>query len=107
MPYKDKEKQRLYHQQWSRDNPQWWEERRLRNRLIIREAKTRPCADCGIQYPYYVMQFDHVDGKELSLAIVAKKHWSEDHIRREIAKCEVVCANCHCERTAKCGGYDT
>lgn len=38
--------------------------RRLRDehRRIVREAKSQPCADCGVRYPPYVMDFDHVRG---------------------------------------------
>ena len=33
-------------------------------RLMVIAAKSRPCADCGVQYPYYVMDFDHRDGSQ-------------------------------------------
>lgn len=70
------------------------------NRTIIRQAKTVPCTDCGVQYPPHVMQFDHLDP--------AQKHFNvgergptlgESRLTAEIAKCEVVCANCHADRT--------
>jgi hypothetical protein len=32
-----------------------------RRELVIK-AKSQPCADCGVQYPYYVMDFDHREG---------------------------------------------
>lgn len=72
---------------------------RAAGREIIREAKNRPCADCGTQYPYYVMQFDHLDPSEKSFAIGIAATRSPEVLRAEIAKCEVVCANCHAERT--------
>ena len=65
----------------------------------IKSMKARPCMDCKVQYPAYVMQFDHVRGRK-SFTIgsaFSKKTMAE--IRTEIAKCEVVCANCHAERT--------
>jgi len=65
---------------------------------IIREAKDRPCADCGVQYPYYVMQFDHVRG-EKKFNLGGGWNNSIEAIQEEIAKCDVVCANCHAERT--------
>ncbi len=34
---------------------------REETRVIVREAKSVPCADCGVKYPYYVMDFDHRD----------------------------------------------
>ena len=60
--------------------------------------KDRPCADCGIQYPSWVMQFDHVRG-EKKFDIAQASSASEKRLLEEIAKCEVVCANCHAERT--------
>lgn len=72
--------------------------RRERNRQLIRDAKDRPCSDCGIQYPYYVMQFDHVRGVK-SFNVSVGWNNSYERIEAEIAKCDVVCANCHAERT--------
>lgn len=69
------------------------------NRQIIREAKDIPCADCGVAHPHYVMQFDHVQGvKEFNIGPVGPTV-SRDRLLAEISKCEVVCANCHSERT--------
>lgn len=70
-----------------------------RHRDLIRQMKSRPCADCGVQYPYYVMDFDHRDSHEklFELNSVARKTLLG--ILREIAKCDVVCSNCHRERT--------
>jgi len=67
---------------------------------MIDAAKSKPCADCGVQYPPYVMQFDHVRGvKEFGIARGRNGCWSSKRLLDEIAKCEVVCANCHAERT--------
>ncbi len=71
---------------------------RGRYREITRETKDVPCSDCGIRYPYYVMDLDHVRGKKL-LGLSQMKNYSEKMIREEISKCEVVCSNCHRERT--------
>ena len=65
---------------------------------VIRAHKTRPCADCKQSYPYYVMQFDHVSGVKLFDLAHGKKRGLPS-VLAEIAKCEVVCANCHAERT--------
>jgi hypothetical protein len=85
------------------------EQTRLRNRNadfkaaakeLIRTAKDVPCTDCGNSYPHYVMDFDHLDPsiKEAGVASMINCG-SLEKIRTEIAKCEVVCANCHRERT--------
>lgn len=60
----------------------------------------QPCADCQRHFPYYVLDLDHRPG-EVKVAIVS------DLIRRgkvkaahaELAKCDVVCSNCHRERS--------
>ncbi len=66
---------------------------------LIRESKDKPCMDCGKTYGYWVMQFDHREPKLKEFNIAAwNKHNLED-IRIEIAKCDVVCANCHMDRT--------
>ena len=73
-----------------------------RNRRAIQEAKNVPCADCGRRYPHYVMDFDHRPGekKSFNLSIAAgQTRLSWEKIAAEIAKCDVVCANCHRERT--------
>lgn len=70
-----------------------------RNRRLVREAKDRPCADCGQRYPPYVLDFDHVRGQK-SWAIASQvRDATLERLREEIAKCDVVCANCHRERT--------
>jgi hypothetical protein len=67
---------------------------------MIREAKARPCADCGIQYAPWQMDFDHVRGiKVMGLARRGTTAFTIRKVLEEIAKCEVVCANCHRDRT--------
>src|SRR3712207_3672000 len=70
-----------------------------RHRQLIRQAKSRPCADCGIQYPYYVMDFDHREGTTKSFILSEVARATRKTLASEIAKCDVVCANCHRERT--------
>ncbi len=78
------------------------QDRLKRIRQLIRQAKDRPCTDCGQRYPHYVMDFDHREGekKKFNLANTAGQGWrSFTNVKAEIAKCDVVCANCHRERT--------
>jgi hypothetical protein len=62
------------------------------------ELKSKPCADCSESYPPYVMDFDHKSGKEFCIAKCAGRV-SRRRLLKEAAKCDVVCANCHRERT--------
>ena len=80
-------------------------EKRLRRAKVVRDyvyaIKDVPCTDCGIKYPPYVMQFDHVPGRGEKLFNIGAvgRGKSRKILDEEIAKCEVVCANCHMERT--------
>ena len=76
---------------------------RDRNRAYVNKIKTEtPCADCGVSYPPYVMQFDHLgEDKDRDIATLTRSPVSLARLMAEIAKCEVVCANCHAERTHK------
>lgn len=67
---------------------------------IMREYKdNRPCADCGVSYRYYILQFDHFPGcKRFNLGTEGRK-LDERTLRIEMSRCEIVCANCHKERT--------
>ena len=75
----------------------------------IERLKSVPCPDCEVAYPYYVMDFDHLDprtklDKISRLSSKAGKSWPL--ILAEIAKCEVVCANCHRLRTQTTDSLD-
>lgn len=85
--------------QWAKDNAQRVRDAAARNRAkkrqIVLDAKAVPCLDCGVSYPSRVMEFDHVRGEKLGNVSVLVAKASEQRIRDEIAKCDVVCANCH------------
>ena len=73
----------------------------VRARELVRRYKDVPCHDCNVRYPPYVMQFDHLDArtKRGTISRMVQSGTSEPTLLAEIAKCEVVCANCHAERT--------
>src|SRR3989344_5030928 len=70
-------------------------------REFLIKTKNVPCSDCGIKYPFYVMDFDHqiVKDKIKEVSYMFTRNWSLDKIQKETEKCEVVCANCHRIRT--------
>lgn len=80
-------------------------DRKSRNRDYVRQIKMNAqCADCGLA-DWRVLDFDHLPGtvKERGIAKVLGG-WSIARIEREIAKCEIVCANCHRIRTLERAG---
>ena len=71
----------------------------MRN-LVAEIKEASPCGDCGVSYPFYVMQFDHLGIEAKLLNVAALTHrGSLAKILAEIKKCELVCANCHAVRT--------
>lgn len=86
-----------------KNNKSQYLERNLRSykkrRSFIRQLKAKPCADCGIQYPYYVMDFDRREDEIKEYQLNQIDRLTIKTIVRETAKCDVVCANCHRERT--------
>mgnify|MGYP002370350056 CR=1 FL=1 len=106
MPYKDPEEQRACaRRHYAKHRKAYLQrnvDRKHEARTYIAELKsTTPCADCGEKYPSYVMDFDHLDGstKDGDVATLAGNGHTLARIKREIEKCEIVCSNCHRERT--------
>lgn len=75
---------------------------RARTRTLIAELKAVPCADCKKIYNPWQMDFDHLPGyvKSGGIAQLAAIGASRK-LKIELSKCEVVCANCHRDRTYK------
>ncbi len=76
-----------------------------RHRLRVRAQlfdflSTQSCLDCGENDPI-VLEFDHIDSgdKFKDVAKLLSGHYSWLTIQREIAKCEIRCANCHRRKT--------
>lgn len=69
-------------------------------KALLRRLKSEPCTDCGNSYPYYVMEYDHVRGqKKFNLSNHKAIAMTKEQFLEEIAKCDLVCANCHRYRT--------
>lgn len=104
MPYKNPEMRRAALRKHYESHKQYYLDRNAKRVAefyrIVHEAKDKPCMDCGVRYPPYVMDFDHRDPgtKKFNIALVNKIS-SVKALIEEIAKCDVVCSNCHRERT--------
>lgn len=74
-----------------------------RTQYLVAFLREHPCADCGEVDPI-VLEFDHLRDKKFSISKgLQDRNWQD--VLDEIAKCDVVCANCHRRRTAKRGGF--
>lgn len=129
MPHKDPEAGKAYHRKWSavwrpkhKDRRNAWQReyrklhppppaartpaRRIKERRYqqlrrerVWKHKRKPCMDCGVQYSPWIMDFDHVRGEKCRNIASLSNRWSEERLLTEIMKCDVVCANCHRDRT--------
>ncbi len=87
-----------------RDGPRLVERGRV---LWLRSLKAgKPCTDCGKIYPPEAMQWDHLPGYEKLGDISTLTTVDREEVLREIAKCELVCANCHAIRTIRRAGWN-
>lgn len=118
MPFKNKADALAYQRQYGQQNRQklatrdhtYYVENRgsilekgriraAQTRDWMREFKKKPCVDCGGSFPPECMHFDHVRGEKKFN--VGQTQGNRGRIAEEIAKCELVCSNCHATRTRK------
>lgn len=84
MPFKDKEKSRQYHKIWKRRTKDWfWEFK-----------KTLKCETCGFSHPA-ALHFHHKRDKKNLVSRMVQMNSNREMIALEVAKCQVLCANCH------------
>lgn len=100
---------RLFTQKHYQDNKEYYREKARKReeplikaiQELIQQEKDKPCKDCGRKFPPWCMDFDHLDNKEFTISQFRSETLQIDKIKEEIAKCEVVCAVCHRDRTYK------
>lgn len=98
-----REAQRRSKEKWNRENAALvraasYERKRKQSDRINAIKLASGCADCGYSTHPAALDFDHVgDGKTANVSSLIGCAW--DRVAAEIAKCEVVCANCHRIRT--------
>ena len=66
-----------------------------RNNAKMYHALSHPCEDCNIVWHPLVMTFDHRDRSKKFKNINALRVSTPEVFDRELAKCDVVCRNCH------------
>ena len=103
MPARSPEANRAAVKRHYDSHPDYYRERNAKRRTDVTEKyraykESRPCADCGNFFPYYVMHFDHLGDKVSNVSkMVMNRTWAS--VLKEIEKCDLVCANCHAYRT--------
>lgn len=69
---------------------------------LLEYLADKSCVQCGISDPR-VLDFDHIDPSTKSFGIARGIHnilkW--ERLMEEIAKCQILCANCHRIKTAE------
>lgn len=96
---------------WSKEDQKRWrtahpdkvQAYRWASRAKRETLKNKPCMDCGGTFPPECMDFDHVRGEKRFGIGSILPHCSEEKLMEEIAKCDLVCSNCHRIRTRKRG----
>jgi hypothetical protein len=93
-----------YHKNWEFKNPDSFKRaqdtRKRRRRNLIWYFRNRPCLDCHGIFDTWQREFDHTRGtKKFNVTSGFTRPIKE--LLKEIAKCDVVCANCHKSRTYK------
>jgi hypothetical protein len=84
----------------------WQQRRREEIRAWFAELKSgRECERCGERRPH-CLQFHHVDAedKDTEVATAVGYGFSRERIIAEVAKCIVLCANCHLKHHWKARG---
>ena len=68
---------------------------------LLRRLRDVPCDDCGARFAPHQMDFDHREAQEKSFVLTSGGAMltSRRRLMEEVAKCDVVCANCHRIRT--------
>ena len=67
--------------------------------FLYKYLTSHPCVACG-QTNILTLQFDHLENKLFNIGSQATSS-SIETIEKEIAKCQVLCANCHSIKSAQ------
>ncbi len=101
MPIKDLELRRAYRRRWYAQNRDSEKQHVSRRKKEIKKwfenyKNNLKCIKCEENHPA-TLDFHHKDSKIKEFGINSRVHsgYSIDLIKKELEKCEVLCANCH------------
>ncbi len=68
---------------------------------LLRDLRRVPCDDCGGRFKPHQMDFDHRDPATKSFKLMTGRAMlmSTARVLAEVAKCDILCVNCHRIRT--------
>ncbi len=124
MPYSNKEKRREYKRKWNEENKEKRAEYYQLNKEKIGEKRAEhyqlnkekraeyikekkaycieylggKCVKCGATER---LEFDHIKREGKKYEISAKLSYKFDNLKEELDKCQLLCAPCHLDKTAK------
>ena len=96
---------RVTHSRWCRNCRADYQRTRIKYRwsVLKRFKKIKGCNKCGYNKCSSALQFNHIDPStkthHLGIGRLIKGLVRWQRIKDELAKCEVLCANCHAELT--------
>jgi len=101
MPYADKEKQKAFQEEYYRQRKGEWRLRNNARREALKEwfrelTKHNSCEHCG-EKNSSCLDYHHIDpsNKYATISKMLADMRSREKILLEMAKCIVVCSNCH------------
>ncbi len=106
-----RECQRIYQNDWYKSHQKEQRARVSKNSKKYKDINqqgvyqyllTHPCIICGEKDPI-VLEFDHLnpEEKEATISVMSSSGISWERVKKEIDKCQILCANCHRRKTAK------
>ena len=82
---------------WGRIRERMSAERKKRAGILAEIKTTRGCARCGFNSHPVALDFHHINPEEKVDGVpnMSNRHAKWELVLEEVAKCEVLCANCH------------
>lgn len=102
MAYKNYEDQKKAWRKHYAENKDKYRQRNIDRREKIRRflaslKEGKSCSKCGGFFPAKALDWHHRNPKEkeFSISNAINRSFSEERILAEVAKCDLICANCH------------